>query len=299
MHRHEVRKGFTLIELLVVIAIIAILIGLLLPAVQKVRDAAARLQCQNNLKQIALSAHNYHDTRGYFPPGRVDTNIGTLPHLLPYMEQDNVYKLLPTNFETTAWWGGTSFQISQYQLTSFQCPAGGESLAWDGIFVFWYGVSTLPNSGYTTGSWYPSAASGGTGYAQAAGRTHYLPVAGGFGRFGDGNTWDTYTGIFYNKSKTKLTGIRDGSSNTLMFGEALGDRGLNAAFSWMGSFPMPAAYGIDPVPVWYRFSGPHSGIVVFARADGSVMSINNRQQFNPFVYAAGANDGVVYDSNAL
>ena len=99
MFRTKGRQGFTLIELLVVIAIIAILIALLVPAVQKVRDAAARTQCTNNLKQIMLACHSYHDANKVLPPGyNGATWVGTGAYLLPYLDQVPLFEQIPDAF---------------------------------------------------------------------------------------------------------------------------------------------------------------------------------------------------------
>src|SRR5262245_6314668 len=125
------RPGFTLIELLVVIAIIAILIGLLLPAVQQVRDAAARIQCPNNLKQIGLAIHNYHDSNSAMPPAWLyeapapparPTGVASSwgLQILPYLEQDNIYR--PYN-QDLVMFNDPNKTLILNQLKMFQCPA--------------------------------------------------------------------------------------------------------------------------------------------------------------------------------
>ncbi len=312
-------RGFTLIELLVVIAIIAILIALLLPAVQQAREAARRTQCKNNLKQLALAVHNFHDIHNRFPAGYFGSPqnaaavsaghqwLGVFPQILPQLEQSALYERIavwkgvdrrpdpasPGNFIAESnWWddgiADDTWTISQAKLSAFRCPSDIES-ATAGIFIRihpWVNPA-VPATLNLGGSFFGPP-------WNVSGPTSYLGVAGGGGDV-PGN-WAYRKGIFGSRTKAKFGDVTDGTSNTFLFGEATG--GPAYQHSWMGGGHMPDAWGLAKTAPfegdWYQFGSYHTGIVQFAMADGSVRSISNNIDFsNVFRWLSAMGDGRV------
>jgi len=378
MRRTLRRHGFTLIELLVVIAIIAILIGLLVPAVQKVRAAAARSTCQNNLKQIGLAAHAYHSANKCFPPGYHGPSpnihyqaanwdgsipasgnarwLGSLAYLLPYIEQDTIYRqlaVLKTDPTTTypdsngnkgagtygsAWWSfNPDWTLAHTTIPTYLCPSdpngnSGNLSSGTGALLHSYDGGNTPSKAYGVVILY-------FGGNTTLGRSNYAGVAGSaFANAttvaqtsiynGIGVNYSLYEGIYTNRSKTRVTDITDGSSNTLMFGEGRGGGDYQGqrdfAWSWMGVGAVPTFAGMGTlytgttantgatsaarVTGYQHFNSAHEGIINFCFADGSVRSVRpaSSGQRNPatidymiFQQLAGMRDGATLDTSAL
>jgi prepilin-type N-terminal cleavage/methylation domain-containing protein/prepilin-type processing-associated H-X9-DG protein len=319
------RVGFTLIELLVVIAIISVLIGLLLPAVQKVRAAAARVSCQNNLKQLGLAAHSFHGAFGRLPPGaNADANgsskttsyllvYGTPApggwtswpiELLPYLEQDNI----ATNWNRNKYLPTGSNPVWQSQ--NFGTPAAPGAQV---IKVYVCPADLLDPAQVSSGGLYY----GLTSYRSNNG-TQFPPFPA---------TTGLNDGTFYQNSQVKFADITDGLSNTLLFGERgnsepMWDAFISSGYSSPafayenGLFAQNGPLGVTAAPInfllpgdagsvsfgtatWqdlynkrvYSYGSLHSGGANFAFADGSVHFLKNETNSITFNNLASRNDG--------
>lgn len=297
--RNSRKRGFTLIELLVVIAIIAILIALLLPAVQQAREAARRTQCKNNLKQIGLAMHNYHDVHLTFPigssvrwsaTGAAVANAegwGWGARILPYIEQAPLF----TSLEV----GGLSLEAKLAQespggsvaldaifpsISAYQCPTDTTGPRLKAGMV----RQTFDGLGNTVAAWQPPTSNyiGSTGLAEVA-----IP----------NNLSDARPrGVFYNDSKVKIRDITDGTSNTFMVGEReercgagswIGNRNPNGNGTLGGDYALGRAYQVinDPISTGSvnctdGFSSKHTGGAQFLFCDGSVHFLSENLDFD-------------------
>jgi prepilin-type N-terminal cleavage/methylation domain-containing protein len=313
-------RGFTLIELLVVIAIIAILIGLLLPAVQKVRQAAAATQCRNNLKQLVLASHNYHDVNGHFmpgngiPPGQVPPHFtgmwsdhkftglpwgtfGWAAYLLPYVEADNVYRLLNFNYPAyTPFFEeyGTGARTPP-QLTRFGAPAAGTGY---GDLANATAASSLPKVFIC-----PAARR-----ARLENEQKDYGINGGIQSHGccaERSTTNSSEGMAWLGSAVRMTDVTDGTSNTFLFFDLMNyamhgridyAKGSNPFFfvNEAGQGYVTGSTNGTVAGVWMpndetpNRRGPESdhppGGVFAALADGHVAWVNN--SVTPAVYLA-------------
>jgi prepilin-type N-terminal cleavage/methylation domain-containing protein len=337
--------GFTLIELLVVIAIIAILIGLLLPAVQKVREAAARSTCQNNLKQIGLAAHNFESAYGHLPPGiygptTADMNnlsnwyfgpyVGVMTYLLPYMEQEPLYRSLqipalaygstpgpgynadmnnwaqynPATPASPVYPNAVNYGAARTVVKSFQCPSNigavNVEMLQGGVHLIVVGTTVY------SGIWTENYV--GVEQFSPWARTDYLAMSGtGNGTF--------YEGIYFNRSKSTTATISDGSSNTIAFGETASTRWTSETAdltanhfgrNWFGSGCGTSFRGMhrNEAARIGGFGSYHTGITQFVFGDGAVRVLRTDGSAYPtattdYHSLAGKSDGVVSSASTL
>ena len=330
------RAAFTLIELLVVIAIIAVLVGLLLPAVQKVREAAARMSCQNNLKQIALASANFESANNKLAYGRNRiTRVGPLGLLLPYLEQANIYNqfnsslfaMQPSTVTATNVWYNSFFPntylASINRVKTYECPSDNlydlDPTANGFVICYFINTNTGVNANVVSADQFVALAG-------LPGLTNYVPSAGLGGHITNGSTstlqawYAAREGVFVEEIVNTIPGITDGTSNTMLFGENIGQAGTNGAgphelaVAWIGATGFPSYFSMPDPSIWDSYGSKHTGIVNFAYADGSVHAIRKgftkpgsgadllarvNATWDAFQSLAGKSEGDVIQNGAL
>jgi prepilin-type N-terminal cleavage/methylation domain-containing protein len=320
--RHGSRRAFTLIELLVVIAIIVLLMALLLPAIQKVREAANKMVCGNNMRQLAIAAHNYHNDFSRLPPGYYGPlpntqglpsnnfqQAGVLAILLPYVEQDNIFKQIvnpdtnqrPFPFDLRSisrpWYiNSTDFTLAGARIKLFLCPSDHhfEQVLAVGLCAHYWNDAggihieaiAVPNPGGVT-----------------LGRSNYAGVNGSCGE-GVHPLIGNFAGVLGNRTNLSLgqLTVLDGTSNTFMFGEYLASNdptfpnqgatrhyegswfGIGAGGTYAGMPPGATQGNGGPIipggePPWYCFGSRHPSVVQFCFADGSLRGVRRGQTY--------------------
>jgi prepilin-type N-terminal cleavage/methylation domain-containing protein len=270
------RRGFTLIELLVVIAIIAILIALLLPAVQQAREAARRTQCRNNMHQLGLALHNYHDTHGRFPMGSIfwspastglHTEVSWMTLILPYVDESSLYNAYNFGLKSGA---GANTTVTRSVLFQYCCPSDlAPKLSGNMREASYAGSMGVPQSPDHSNTATPSTA---------------------------------YIGVLYSCSRTQVRDIRDGTSNTLLGGETAADGGAVVRSYWgrgrytdsirstafhLNSFgckttmPSPSP-GSSINDCQRQFSSQHEGGAFFTFCDGQVRFLSENIDFRVY-----------------
>jgi prepilin-type N-terminal cleavage/methylation domain-containing protein len=320
---HRPPSGFTLVELLVVIAIIGTLVALLLPAVQIVRESARQTQCCNNLRQLALAAHEFHDSNHCFPPGSLgrfspnenlggpetpgynNQRIGALVYLLPYVEQPFLFGQLNLKTDVKVkdrpWWDSdvATLRAARTKIKLFLCPSTDayrhhpESLFCETFTLLFRGN---PLYSATT---YEGGVETDFEFYMDWGRTNYLGSAGYIGNL---QGFTTYEGVFSNRSKCRMSEITDGTSNVFLFGETEGgyyDRNVrDGGHTWIGCGIMVTAYGLTTKD-FNTFHSQHGNAVQFALADGSVRKVSRTIDYDTFIYIGGKDDGKQVSSDAV
>ncbi len=289
------RRGFTLIELLVVIAIIAILIALLLPAVQQAREAARRTQCRNNLKQLGLAIHNYHDSNNTFPTGGFyqgagnGTGLSWLVAILPFIDQAPLYNSF--NFNAVAYTDATNLALALKPIPGYQCPSSNKL----------FSANSGENSGgvaTSTAHYYgimgPTNALNNPRTGQAYPYSNAVSGHGGFGR----------AGILLRQETTRIRDITDGTSQTLMVGEISWNDANSYRVYTRGCDGSPCGAiknivtGINLTPYNgsnnfnnVSFGSQHVGGCHFLMGDGTVQFIGQNIDFGLYVSLSTRDQG--------